>query len=124
MYKLTQLAAGLLTSAFVFDKSAAFAEEADVVLDTELAARSLHTETVDMVAFYLETNAGMELTVTYIVRNKAEEPQRMQMLLNDGDVITCALPCLPQTQYTFARSGDKITIDAAPVKRPLLRKML
>ena len=119
MTRITTLLAGCLTGAASLAASATLADSVDIVLETPMAAQSLHTDNVDLVAFYLDTGNGLELTVTYIAKDKPAEPQRMQMLLLEGDRVTFALPCLPETTYVFARKGETISIDAQPVLEPI-----
>ena len=99
--------------------TAASAQDARITLETEMAGQSLSTETVDMVAYYLDMGEMLELTVTYIEKTDPEDPNRFQMQLLDGDAVTFALPGIEGTKYAFARTGDVITIDALPVFAPI-----
>lgn len=113
--------AALLTTAIIANAPLAHAgnEIASITLEAEMAGQSLQTETVDMVAYYLETGEFLELTITYIERNAPADPSRFQMQLLDGDAVSFALPGIADTKYEFARSGEVITIDAQPVIAPI-----
>ncbi len=89
----------------------ALAEEA--VLSAPAQAGSLHTGTLDMVAYYMPVEAGYELTATFATRNGGD-PMRVVMLLQDGDDVAFTMPGHASTLYSFGRDGDLVTLGATP----------
>lgn len=87
----------------------------EVVMDRALEAGSLHDGAVDLVAYYLPAADGaLEVTATYAAADGGE-PARLVMALADGDAIQFALPGHRETVYSFARTGERVTVTAAPV---------
>ncbi len=98
--------------------AAAFALPAvagEAAMNRALEAGSLHDGAVDLVAYYLPAADGaLEVTATYVAKDGGE-PARLVMALADGDVVQFALPGYRGTVYSFARTGERVTVTAAPV---------
>lgn len=102
----------LATLATVFALPALAGEAA---MDRALEAGSLHDGAVDLVAYYLPAADGaLEVTATYVAKDGGE-PARVVMALADGDAVRFALPGHRETVYSFARTGERVTVTAAPV---------
>lgn len=91
----------------------AFAGEA--AMTRAIEAASLHDGAVDLVAYYQPATDGtLEVTATYAAQDGGA-PARLVMALADGDAVQFALPGHRETLYSFVRSGDRVTVTAAPV---------
>ena len=89
--------------------TAAQAEE--VTISQALAAGSLHDGALDMVAYWLDGPDGaLELTATFRDRATDDEPMRIVMPMQDGDALSFGMPGYGASLYSFARSGEAITI--------------
>ncbi|WP_428927030.1 hypothetical protein [Marinibacterium sp. SX1] len=88
---------------------------ADVItLNQPLSGASLHDGGVDMNVYMTEADGGMEVVATYTPVDTFA-PARVAMVLADGDEVGFGLPGAPTAYYTFARSGDDVTVTASPV---------
>lgn len=108
----------LLATALVLGAGTAAADQ--ITLTKAMQAASLHEGGVDMVVYFLEETDHFQVVATY-APNKQEpfEPARMRMGLTDGDSVRFGLPGEPQVIYSFARTGDVVTV-AADLTRPQL----
>ena len=87
----------------------AHAEE--VTISHALEAGSLHEGALDMVAYWIEVPGGaLELTATFRARATEDEPMRIVMPMQDGDALSFGMPGYEASLYSFARSGQVITI--------------
>jgi hypothetical protein len=83
----------------------------DVTISQALAAGSLHDGALDMVAYWLKVPDGsLELTATFRDRAKDDEPMRLVMPMQDGDALAFGMPGYEGALYSFARSGQEISI--------------
>lgn len=101
-----------MTAAAIFAATSALAGE--ITLNAEMEAASLHEAGVDMVVYYTDADTHFEVVATYVEPMAKDEPLRMRMGLNDGDKVTFALPEHPATNYTFARNGATVSVNAVP----------
>jgi len=99
---LTAIALSMGTSSAHADK---------IELSTALAGATLHESGVDMSVFWTRADKGFEVLATFVDAD-AEAPQRLQMLLADGDETSFSLPGNFSHRYTFARVGDTVTVEA------------
>ena len=89
----------------------ASARAEEVTISHALAAGSLHEGALDMVAYWLDGPDGaLELTATFRDRETDDEPMRIVMPLQDGDALSFGMPGYEASLYSFARSGQEITI--------------
>ena len=101
--------------------ASAIAEE--VALKAPRQAGSLHTGSLDMVAYRTDLSDGaFEVTATFRARNTADEPRRVMMRLEDKDEVHFSMPSEPLTLYTFARAGGAVTISARQARVELAAK--
>lgn len=101
-----------LTTAALMTATTAFAGE--INLHAEMEAASLHEAGVDMVVYYMDAESHYHIVATYVSPTDKEAPLRMEMGLTDGDRVTFALPEHPETNYTFARTGTTVNVNATP----------
>jgi len=99
-------------AATLFAATSAFAGE--ITLNAEMEAASLHEAGVDMVVYYTDADTHFEVVATYVEPMAKDEPLRLRMGLTDGDKVTFSLPSLPETNYTFARVGEIVSVTAVP----------
>ena len=89
----------------------ASARAEEVTISQALAAGSLHEGALDMVAYWLDGPGGaLELTATFRDRATDDEPMRIVMPMQDGDALSFGMPGYEASLYSFARSGQEITI--------------
>ena len=89
----------------------ASARAEEVTISHALAAGSLHEGALDMVAYWLDGPDGaLELTATFRDRTTDDEPMRIVMPMQDGDALSFGMPGYEASLYSFARSGQEITI--------------
>ena len=89
----------------------ASARAEEVTISQALAAGSLHEGALDMVAYWLEGPDGaLELTATFRDRATDDEPMRIVMPMQDGDALSFGMPGYEASLYSFARTGQEITI--------------
>ena len=87
------------------------AQAEEVTISQALAAGSLHEGALDMVAYWLDGPDGaLELTATFRDRATDDEPMRIVMPMQNGDALSFGMPGYPASLYSFARSGQEITI--------------
>lgn len=92
----------------------ALAGAGDIRLARPLDGASLHTGTVAMSVYYTRAEGdAVELVATWLAAG-AERPHRLRMALTDGDAVSFSLPGHMETAWAFARSGDTVTVSAAP----------
>lgn len=83
----------------------------NVTISRALAAGSLHEGALDMVAYWTEVPGGaLEVTATFRDRETADEPMRIVMPMQDGDALAFGMPSYEGALYSFARSGQEISI--------------
>ena len=91
--------------------SMAPAQAEEVTISQALAAGSLHDGALDMVAYWLDGPDGaLELTATFRDRATDDEPMRIVMPMQNGDALSFGMPGYEDSLYSFARSGQQITI--------------
>lgn len=104
----TLIAAAALSLALA---PAAFAEA--VALKAPLQAGSLHTGSLDMIAYRKDLSDGAyEVTAAFRPRSGGAEPQLIKLRLEDQDAVHFSMPGEPRTIYTFARTADAVQISA------------
>ena len=87
------------------------AQAEEVTIFHALAAGSLHEGALDMVAYWIEVPGGaLELTATFRDRATDDEPMRIVMPMQDGDALAFGMPGYEGSLYSFARSGQQISI--------------
>jgi hypothetical protein len=87
------------------------AQAEEVTISRALAAGSLHEGALDMVAYWIEVPDGaLELTATFRDRATSDEPMRIVIPMQDGDALAFGMPGYDDSLYSFARSGQKISI--------------
>ena len=87
------------------------AQAEEVTISHALAAGSLHEGALDMVAYWLDGPDGaLELTATFRDRATDDEPMRIVMPMQDGDALSFGMPGYKASLYSFARSGQEVTI--------------
>lgn len=87
------------------------AQAEEVTISRALAAGSLHDGALDMVAYWTEVPDGaLEVTATFRDRATDDEPMRVVMPLQDGDAVAFGMPGYEVALYSFARSGQAISI--------------
>ena len=87
------------------------AQAEEVTISRALAAGSLHEGPLDMVAYWLEVPDGaLEVTATFRDRETVDEPMRIVMPMQDGDAVAFGMPGYDGALYSFARSGQEISI--------------
>ena len=95
------------------------AQAEEVTISRALAAGSLHEGALDMVAYWTEApKSALELTATFRDRATNDEPMRIVMPMQDGDALAFGMPGYKGSLYSFARSGQEISIsvEIKPVK--------
>ncbi len=100
----------LFAAALALGTGTAFADQ--IELSKEMQAASLHEGGVDMVVYYLEEPDHFQVVATYAPKRDAYDPARMRMGLTDGDSVRFGVPGEPQVIYSFARSGNTVTVSA------------
>ncbi len=105
----------MFAAALVLGAGAAGADQ--IELSKEMQAASLHEGGVDMVVYYLEEPDHFQVVATYAPKREAYEPARMRMGLMDGDSVRFGVPGEPQVIYSFARSGNTVTVRADPTEQ-------
>lgn len=106
------LSLAALTGAFCGNMPEARADS--ISLDTPMAAASLHEDHVDMVVYFLDRSDHFEVVATFAARDSAYDPARLRMGLAEGDAVSFALPGHIETQYSFSRLKDVVTVSANP----------
>ena len=87
------------------------AEAEEVTISKAIAAGSLHEGALDMVAYWIELPDGaLEVTATFRGRETTDEPMRIVMPMQDGDALAFGMPGYEGSLYSFARSGQAISI--------------
>ena len=87
------------------------AQAEEVTISHALAAGSLHDGPLDMVAYWTEVPDGaLELTATFRNSTTNDEPMRIVMPMQDGDALAFGMPGYDGSLYSFARSGQEISI--------------
>lgn len=86
----------------------------EIRLDAPMRGESLHTAQADMAVYWTQQETGYEVVATYVAPAQGTEPQRLVMLLADGDTTAFSLPGLPSTQYNFTRHGSVVRVWSAP----------
>ena len=87
------------------------AQAEEVTISQALAAGSLHEGALDMVAHWVEVPDGaLELTATFRDRATDDEPMRIVMPMQDGDALAFGMPGYESSLYSFARSGQTVSI--------------
>lgn len=85
----------------------------EVRTGTPIEAKSLATDDVHLVAYFVPAGDLYEVTATWVDADTAT-PNRLVLSLDDGDQVHFALPGHPRTLYTFSRKIDTVTISADP----------
>ena len=87
------------------------AQAEEVTISQAIAAGSLHDGPLDMVAYWIEVaDDALELTATFRDRATDDEPMRIVMPMQDGDALAFSMPGYEGSLYSFARSGQEISI--------------
>ncbi len=83
-----------------------------IELKDPMQAASLHDGGLDMVVYFTEAGDLFEVVGTWVERDGAYEPARIVMGMADGDDVSFTMPGQSQVAYSFARSGDALTVSA------------
>ncbi|MFT3973899.1 MAG: hypothetical protein QM699_10740 [Amaricoccus sp.] len=103
----TALAVALATAALP-----AFA--GDVRTSTPIEAKTLTTDNLQMVAYFVPKAGDLyEVTATWVDAD-GDSPHRLVMGLDDGERVSFSLPGHKETLFTFAREIDALTISTTP----------
>lgn len=105
-----------LTLAFAAG-AAGLARADEIALERPMQAASLHDGGIDMVVFYLDRADHFEVVATYATVEAPDAPARLRMGLADGDAVSFALPGERHVQYSFARDGETVRVEARPTAR-------
>jgi hypothetical protein len=105
MFRTTVLAAAVAAAASV-------AASEEIRLDAPRTGLSLHAGGIDMVVYYLDEGETFQVQAAYAPRRDAARQRRLRMHLSDGDSLTLGLPGQPHVAYSFARTGDRVTVGA------------
>ncbi|EPX78619.1 hypothetical protein [Salipiger mucosus] len=89
-----------------------------LTLETPLAGGTVHGGTVDMSVFWQPEGEAHKVVAHYAEPGDAA-PQRLVMLLNDGDNVVFGLPGKRGTEYRFSREADAVTVTAARTRTQL-----
>ncbi|SFA77886.1 hypothetical protein SAMN05421688_0812 [Poseidonocella pacifica] len=108
-----------VTAALLSLATAAQAE--DIQLNTPMAATTMIDGPVDMTVYFMEADAGFDVTAHYLARHDSAETNRLQMTLADGDSVHFGLPGHAGTLYTFARDGETVKVSHARTWQQLAR---
>lgn len=112
----------LAAAVFALGTGAAFADQ--IELTKEMQGASLHEGGVDMVVYYLEEPDHFQVVATYAPKNEPFDPGRLRMGLRDGDSVRFGVPGQHQVIYSFARTGDTVTVSADLTKRTITEARL
>ncbi len=94
--------------------AAAPALAGEVRTATPFEAKTIATPSVQMVAYFAPVDAdGYEVTATWLGAGD-ETPARLVLRLDDGDAVRFTLPGHADTDFTFARRVDAVTITTTP----------
>lgn len=106
------------SAALALSLTAAHADS--VTLTSDAAGATLHHAGVDMSLYWVDTPEGFEVTARYLEPNdKGVESKLLQMLLTAGNKVTFGLPGVPGQSFTFAATGDAVTVTAKHTWRQL-----
>jgi hypothetical protein len=86
------------------------AHAGDVSLTRPIEAGTLHEHGADVVIYYTPEGDALKVVTTYAKTTAPDQPQRMIMLMGDGDRVSFHLPGLPETRYTYARAGETVRV--------------
>lgn len=93
-----------------------FAAQAETItLSTPLAGATLHSDDVDMSVYWTKSGDAYEVVAFYAPRGEGAAPQKLQMLLENGDHVTFSLPGFSGTQYSFERTAGTLTVSGTPL---------
>lgn len=98
----------LAAAALAVTSGAALAD--DVTLTTPQTAATLKEGRVDMNVSWTARPQGYELVASYVTGLPGETPEKLVMLLNDGEAVTLGLPGAPGYHFSFARTGDSLSV--------------
>jgi hypothetical protein len=108
------IVAAFAATLFATTISAPAASADSVILDAPYAGATLGSEEIAISVYFTEAADGaFEVVATYLGAAQ-DEPQRIVMVLSDGDNLLFGLPGHAGTLYQFARNGDAITVSDAP----------
>lgn len=105
---LTRTLTAIATAMTILTTTAAHA--GDVELTRPIQAGSLHEPGADWVIYYTPQDDALKVVATFAKTASPDQPQRMIMVMHDGDQVRFHLPGLPETTYTFARADQTIRI--------------
>lgn len=95
------------------------AAQADVVeISRPLAGATLNDAGIGMSVYWTEeADGGFNVVATYASLNGAYQPNRISMLLKDGDTVSFGLPERSDAYYTFERSGDMVRVSGESIRK-------
>ncbi|MEO0995010.1 MAG: hypothetical protein AAFX62_14530 [Pseudomonadota bacterium] len=120
---MTRTATQALFAAFAISLVAGSAHAGEIALERELQGASLHDGGIDMVVYYLDREDHLEVVATYATAEVPEAPARLRMGLMDGDEVSFALPGERHVQYSFARDGQTVRVEARATNREVAQAM-
>ena len=90
-----------------------------LLLSQPLAGGTLHSEGVDMSAYWTPSEDVLEVVAFYTVRGARSDPQKLRMSLRDGDRIVFGLPGQAGSTYRFERNAETVTVTSAALESDL-----
>ncbi|AUH33544.1 hypothetical protein [Paracoccus tegillarcae] len=86
-------------------------------LTVPLAGATIQNEEADMSVYFVDGEDGaVTVYAAYVTDDAPYAPNRLTMSLQNGDDVTFSLPGLPETNYSFARTGGIVTVTGEPVE--------
>lgn len=110
MSRRAVLAVAIAASALSFPALAG-----EIRLAAPIQAGTFAEEGIDLVAYYTRAEDGAYVvTATWVLDGDAASPRRLVMQLQPGEGTTFSLPGHEETSFSFARTGDVVTVTPAP----------
>ncbi len=87
----------------------------EISLTAPMQGATLHEAGLDMSVYFTEASGGYEVVATYVSANAT--PNRIRMLLTDGDNVSFSLPGHNNVVYNFNRNQTKVGVTAEQVQQ-------
>ncbi|GAB4513129.1 MAG: hypothetical protein Tsb0019_10300 [Roseibium sp.] len=115
--KLTKTLVALASLAAAASLAPATASAGEITLTVPFEGATLHSDGLDMSVYFTQTGANAwDVVALYVTGDAPAEPQRLQMHLLEGDSVSFSLPGQMQTLYSFARTGNGVSITSQPAR--------
>ncbi|MEV8467670.1 hypothetical protein AB0T83_12865 [Fluviibacterium sp. DFM31] len=85
-------------------------------LEKAAQAASIHQGGVDLVAYYIDMNAHLDVVATFVDGTDDDLPARLRLGLRDGDVVTFTVPNRPDVAFRITRTGALVEVQDAAEK--------